>query len=149
MSGESWLYDFSNVGYVQADNRTSWLYDFSNVGATTPTDGRSYLYDFCDVKAGLTPEPHIWFVRPTYGKEGWEFDIVGYGFGATQATWSALVKLNAVTCPVDLWLDVPSEPWPHTIDESTNTADPPHQRVTCQVPVGGQSGPITVQTDGP
>jgi hypothetical protein len=175
----AWLYAFANVGvddpYDEAPDAR--LYAFANVGvAYDPTDvsggadgftgdfqvslyafanvtiagsgNLAALYAFSDIVT-TTPTPHIWYVKPNYGKEGWQFDVVGYGFGDTQPEYNGLVKLGVVTCPLDVWSAVAAQALPHTIDRDLDIADPVHQRLTVQVPVGGETGTVTVQTDGP
>jgi hypothetical protein len=54
------------------------------------------------------PEPHIWWIRPEQGKEGYLFNIFGHGFGQVQGLYDGLVYLGGLLCPVVRWVLVPA-----------------------------------------
>lgn len=145
-----------------------YLYELADVGAGFyPTDGldggpdpvawpadgdtidfQRYLYQYANATTD-TPTPHIWYLYPTYGREGWEFKIIGYGFGDTQATFSGSVTLNALAVGVTSWELVAAVGVGMEIDPAVNLANPVHQLITATVPAGATSGPVIVCTDGP
>jgi hypothetical protein len=173
------LYAFANLGIDDpyAEAPTAWLYGLANLGvAYDPTDAAGgsdghvrdfdrFLFAFINVavsgsgnRADLyafalidttTPTPHLWYVTPAFGEIGWQFKVIGYGLGDTQAALSGLLKLNAIACSVITWQLVAAEALPHTIDKTTDTADPVHQEIVAVVPAGAVSGVLTVETDGP
>ncbi len=136
-------------GGADGENRDNppILYALANVSVSV-SGLSAFLYAFGDINTD-TPTPHLWYVVPDYGQEGWQFTVVGYGLGDSQGEYSGLVKLNALTCSVVTWIGVAAEALPHTIDPTTDTADPVHQEVTAIVPAGAVSGVITIETDGP
>jgi hypothetical protein len=96
-----------------------------------------------------TPTPHIWYLFPTFGREGWEFRIVGYGFGDTQATFGGSATLNGLAVDVLSWELVAESDPALTINPQTNTAEPIHQLIRAAVPEGASSGLVIVCHDGP
>ena len=119
-----------------------------------PGDGYTIDFDrFLYLLAGDvntdTPTPHIWYVFPSFGEEGWEYRIVGYGFGDTQGTYSGTVTLNGLASGVIAWTAVAEASPDLTINPTTDVAEPVHQLVRAVVPAGATSGPVIVCTDGP
>jgi hypothetical protein len=96
-----------------------------------------------------TPTPAIWSVIPSAGQEGWEFRIVGAGFGATQATYNGYVELNGLGCSITSWTLVAATGDPPLIDPATGEATVEHGEITAVVPIGASSGLVVVTTDGP
>ena len=96
-----------------------------------------------------TPTPAIWSVVPSAGQEGWEFRIVGAGFGATQATYNGYVELNGLGCSITSWTLVAATGDPPLIDPATGEATVEHGEITAVVPIGASSGLVVVTTDGP
>ena len=72
------------------------------LGAYLPT-----RYADLNVAAGK-PTPHLWWIRPEQGREGYVFHLYGHGFGAFQAEWDGRVHLGSLICPVIRWLVVPA-----------------------------------------
>lgn len=93
------------------------------------------------------PTPHIWYVYPDFGREGWEFKVIGYGFGDTQATYNGTVLLNALGCSVIDWQGIAETSPDLTIDPVNDIAEPVHQQVRAVVPADAESGLIFICTD--
>lgn len=110
-------------------------------------DFRRYHYLLGNVTTD-TPTPHIWYLFPTFGREGWEFKIVGYGFGDTQGTYAnALARLNALTVGIISWQGFAEAASTLIIDPDNDVAEPVHQEIRATVPTGGQSGLVYVEHD--
>jgi hypothetical protein len=109
-------------------------------------DFRRYLYLLGNVDT-TTPTPHIWYLFPTFGREGWEFKIVGYGFGDTQGTHTGTARLNALSVGIVSWVVVAEVGSGLEIDPAIDLANPIHQEVRATVPTGGVSGLVFVETD--
>ncbi len=148
-----------NFADVQAERRD--LYTLANVGvAFFPTDTsvlgeavdgdtqdfRRYLYTLANVDA-TTPTPHIWYLFPTFGREGWEFKIVGYGFGDTQVEHTGTARLNALAVGIISWAGFAEVASTLVIDPAIDLAEPVHQEVRATVPTGAVSGLVFVETD--
>jgi hypothetical protein len=147
--------------------RRRYLYQLANVGlgfdpTDTPAGGwgeggapgdgltisfRRYLYLLAGDVDTTTPTPHIWYLFPTFGREGWEFRIVGYGFGDSQAAFGGSATLNGLAVAVISWELVAATGL--AIDPLDDTAEPVHQLIRATVPAGGSSGLVIVCTDGP
>lgn len=56
-----------------------------------------------------TPVPHIWWIRPEQGKEGYVFNIYGQGFGAFQNEYDGKVLLGNLVCSIARWDRVPPQ----------------------------------------
>jgi hypothetical protein len=110
-------------------------------------DFRRYLYLLAGKVDGSTPTPHIWYLFPTFGREGWEFRIIGYGFGDTQPTYSGTGKLNALAVGIISWELVGAVGMGLEIDPAIDLANPIHQLIRATVPAGGTSGVVVVCTD--
>jgi hypothetical protein len=91
--------------------------------------------------------PHIWYLFPTFGREGWEFKIVGYGFGDTQGTHTGTARLNALAVGIIAWAGFAAIGVGMEIDPAIDLANPVHQEVRATVPTGGESGLVFVETD--
>ena len=127
--GECWSVADLNPGVTIADTREAWSVADLNVTDATPT-------------------PAIWSVVPSAGQEGWEFRIVGAGFGALQTTYDGFVELNGLGCSITSWELVPATGAPPLIDPATGEATIEHGEITAVVPVGASSGLVVVTTDG-
>jgi hypothetical protein len=119
-----------------------------------PADGftiafRRYLHLLAGDVDTSTPTPHIWYVYPSFGREGWEFRIIGFGFGDTQGTYSGTVTLNALAVSVIGWALIAEEDPDLIINGVADIAQPVHQEITATVPLGASSGLVVVCTDGP
>ena len=122
-------------------------------GGGAPADGNTrdfarFLYLLANIDT-TTPTPHIWYVFPAFGSEGWEFRVIGYGFGDTQPTFAGTVTLNATPAGVTSW-ELVAETSPNlTINPTLDVAEPIHQLIRAVVPIGATSGLVVVCTDGP
>lgn len=112
-----------NVGVVVAVPDTTLEYTDFNIGLETqfkigaeyldfnvfpPLQGfkKSEFMDFNVLDAG-TPTPHIWWIRPERGKEGFVFNIYGHGFGTFQGEFDGRVRLGDLECAITRWDLVP------------------------------------------
>lgn len=158
----SWAaYAYENVG-VEATPARSWpVYAYENVGVEqTPVDFVSQYVFEGDVTTD-TPTPVIWFLRPDYGREGDGIDIVGFGFGDLQSTYSGVVEIDWggvigwQSVPIVSWQTFPPTDDAYTgdreIDEILGTLDPQHTVIQITVPSGAipPGYPVRVRTDGP
>lgn len=66
-------------------------------------------YTDLNVVTDETPVPHIWWIRPEQGKEGYVFNIYGQGFGAFQNEYDGKVLLGNLVCSIARWEIVPAE----------------------------------------
>lgn len=145
----------SNTGVNIANEREA---ESPRVESNTGVDLANAREDYGRVEAGdidtSVPTPHIWYLRPNFGREGWEFKIVGHGFGATQVTYDqAKARLNDLECGVIAWAKINGTAnalnAARTIDPNADVADPEHEEIRVTVPVGGQSGLVFVEHNEP
>lgn len=96
-----------NVG-VEPTPMGATAYTDLNVG---PNFGALRVAAYTDFNAVTdeTPIPHIWWIRPEQGKEGFVFNIYGQGFGAFQGEFDGRVMLGALQCSISRWEIVPPE----------------------------------------
>jgi len=123
----------------------------ANVGVDAEHDqaATGYIYTF---QTGDVPTPHIWYLRPNFGREGWEYKVVGHGFGATQGTYAAAqVLLNTLGCSIISWATIAAtDTYPtHHIDENNDDVTVEHEEIRAIVPTGATSGLVTVEHDEP
>lgn len=149
---QRFLYALANAG-VGFDPTDTPAAGWDGEGGGEPSDGYTldfarFLYQLANITTA-TPTPHIWYVFPAFGREGWEFQIIGYGFGDTQATWSGSVTLNGLAVGITSWELVAQASSNLKIDPITNTAEPVHQLIRAVVPEDAESGLVVVCTDGP
>lgn len=64
-------------------------------------------YTDLNVDLTVTPTPHIWWIRPERGKEGYVFNIFGQGFGAHQNEYDGSILLGNLVCEANRWELVP------------------------------------------
>lgn len=140
---DRFLYLLANAGVSFYPTDTAILAEAAD-GDTRDFD--RFLYALAYLTSDV-PTPHIWYVFPSFGREGWEFKVVGYGFGDTQGTYNGAVLLNALGCSVLSWTAVAESSTDLTIDPVTDIAEPIHQEVRCVVPAGAESGLVFVTTD--
>lgn len=78
--------------------------EYSEMNVYQPT-GPLLSAHYSDINAvsGETPAPHIWWVRPEQGREGYVFNIYGHGFGEFQNQYDGIVKLGNLTCQIVRW----------------------------------------------
>lgn len=101
-----------------------------NVGAKL----REYVsaeYMELGVDPDAQPTPHIWWIRPEEGKEGYVFNIYGHGFGEFQGQFDGTVKLGNLTCAVARWEIIPADV---RISTATVAGTPPTAPTTTNVP---------------
>ncbi len=66
-------------------------------------------YTDLNVDPSAVPEPHIWWIRPERGKEGYVFNIFGQGFGAHQNEYDGSIILGNLVCEANRWELIPSQ----------------------------------------
>lgn len=66
-------------------------------------------YTDLNVDPTVTPTPHIWWIRPEKGKEGYVFNIYGQGFGAQQNEYNGSVVLGNLVCETTRWEMIPPQ----------------------------------------
>lgn len=109
-------------------------------------------YSDLNVDSTLRPIPHIWWIRPEQGREGYVFHVYGHGFGAFQTEWDGKVVLGALVCPVIRWERITALDPPDQImradDPVNDLRDPEHGWITVVVPVNAVSGMVQVVLEG-
>lgn len=75
----------------------------------------AFAYADINVADG-TPAPHIWWIRPVQGKDGYTFNIFGHGFGAFKNEYTGKVMLGNYVCDISSWKIVPSAILPVTVE---------------------------------
>lgn len=82
--------------------------EYLNLNIYQPTgEYQAAIYADLNMVSDETPVPHIWWVRPEQGKEGYVFNIFGHGFGEFQNQYDGIVKLGNLTCAIARWEVVP------------------------------------------
>jgi hypothetical protein len=156
-------YAYENVG-VAADGTESvdyWAhYAYENVGLEYTPSGHVPQYIFEGDVSTNTPTPHLWFLRPSFGRAGDSILLVGQGFGDLQTTYTGIVEIDMgdpigwQSVPVITWQTFPPSPDAYTgdrkIDQLLAEMDPQHTIIEIVVPVGSiePGHPIRVRTDG-
>ena len=115
---------------------------------------QSSRYADMNVAAGK-PTPHLWWIRPEQGREGYVFHLFGHGFGAFQAEWDGRVRLGNLICPVIRWLVVPAtftSPEDQIISHGSglelDQITVEYGWITVLVPVGAVSAMVKVVLEG-
>lgn len=157
----SGAYVDQNVGYEPTPDAKAQDYVDLNVGAeiTQKREGIEYA-NYGDVNT-LTPQPHIWFLRPSIGRAGDSIEVVGFGFGDLQATHNG--RLEFKPDPSDpQWANVAINTW-HTfpptdkaygpdreLNAEMNIIDAQHQTISFTIPPTADppGHPVRVTTDG-
>lgn len=141
--------------------RTYWpVYSTENVGVVD--DPASYWAASSTQNVTTdTPSPRIWFLRPAAARAGDGVEIVGWGFGDLQTTFSGVVEMDWggeigwQPVLITSWQTFPADPPAYTedreLDESTGKIDPMHTVIQFTVPDGAipPGYPVRVRTDGP
>jgi hypothetical protein len=86
-----------------------------------------------------TPTPHIWWIRPAWGKTGWVFHVFGHGFGSFQNEYNGDVELGGVQMAVLEWELVPPSGAPQIVQgptEDDEVATVEHGHIVVVVPAG-------------
>lgn len=84
--------------------------EYSNLNVYPPTgEMKAAVYTDLNMVTDETPVPHIWWIRPEQGKEGYVFNIYGHGFGAFQNEHNGEVRLGNLVCSIARWQIVPPE----------------------------------------
>jgi hypothetical protein len=152
---ESYGYVDESAGPASGDRLEGYGYVYENVGVSLIDAREAHGYGYWGDVSANTPVPHIWYLRPNYGREGWESRAVGHGFGATQATYAGQILLNALAGGIVQWHRVDAlagrpDPDPdRQIIPDDDVATPEHQEIRWTVPAGGVSGVVKVTTNGP
>lgn len=68
---------------------------------TAPTAAAAYLD--MNIDSTVHPTPHIWWIVPVQGREGWLFHLYGHGFGDTQSAFNGRVLINDIQTGVITW----------------------------------------------
>lgn len=108
-----------NIGLEPVDVRDDWEYTEFNVGLqpaphiggeyadfniyTSPGQYHRGVYLDFNIDPNEPPKPHIWYVRPQWGREGLMFNVIGMGFGTTQDEFGGVVRLGPLASPVMQW----------------------------------------------
>lgn len=150
----------TNVGFEDRRRKTWPVYSMLNVGVPAAGARSWAVYAMQNTTEG-TPNPRIWFIRPAYGRSGDGIEIVGWGFGDLQSTFSGVVEMDYggevgwVPVTVASWQTFPADPPAYTddrvLDEQTSIIDPMHTVIGFVVPADAvpPGYPIRVRTDGP
>lgn len=159
---QTWpAYAYENVGIEHTPQQVWPAYAYENVGVeiTIVDNVPQYVYEG-DVNTA-TPNPVIWFLLPSFGREGDGIAIYGFGFGDLQSTYTGVVEVDwgGVTgwqsVPIVSWQTFPADAPAYTaariIDEVAGIVDPQHTVIQILVPTGAipPGYPVRVRTDGP
>lgn len=153
-------YAYENIGILWTPSQSWAQYAYENVGAeiTVVDNVPQYVYEG-NVNTA-TPNPVIWFLLPSFGREGDGISIFGFGFGDLQSTYSGVVEVDwgGVTgwqsVPIVDWQTFPADAPAYTgarvIDEVAGIVDPQHTVIQILVPTGAipPGYPVRVRTDG-
>lgn len=83
--------------------------EYSNMNVYPPPgEITTAIYTDLNTVTDETPVPHIWWIRPEQGKEGYIFNIYGQGFGAFQNQFDGEVRLGSLVCSIARWDIVPA-----------------------------------------
>ncbi|WP_353809066.1 hypothetical protein [Agromyces sp. SYSU T00194] len=152
-------YVYINNGIADIDEFDGVAYVETNIAYLIVTDPlNAYHYaDEGDVSTN-TPEPHIWFLRPTSGRSGDGIQIVGFGFGDLQTTYSGIVEYRPdlvwQALAVTSWQTFPPTANAYTddrvLDAVLGIIDMQHTVIEFTVPATAESPgfPVRVITDG-
>lgn len=162
---KTYLYLDFNVGLVFNQQEDGYAYLDFNVGLEpkpklaaeyvnlniVPRFGKYRRAAYLDFNVDDTaPQvPHIWWIRPTSGKEGLAFNIYGQGFGVSQGEYDATVKLGDLVCPVTHWEYVPAGSGTPYINQITGQTNVPHEWIVALVPDGAESGLVKIVLEEP
>lgn len=103
-------YTEMNVGIEDLAMQVA-IYTDLNIGpALSPYRTAIYTAIYTDLNTVTdeTPIPHIWWIRPEQGREGFVFNIYGQGFGAFQNEYDGVVRLGNLVCAIARWETVPA-----------------------------------------
>lgn len=147
-----------NVGFEVILDHDQPEYVLGNVGVEITKRSEAVDYAFEGDVNTATPTPHIWFLRPTSGREGDGIQVVGFGFGDLQSTYGGALEYRPdgtwEVLPVTSWQTFPATPDAYGPDRELNeelgTIDMQHQVVEFTVPVGSESPgfPVRMKTNG-
>lgn len=97
-------YSDMNVG---VDPKWKQTTSYSDMNVYPPT-GEYLPAGYADMYVLVErPTPHIWWIRPEQGREGYVFHIFGHGFGQQVNEYDGSVWLGALECQVVRWVTVP------------------------------------------
>lgn len=72
----------------------------------TPSWGENVaaaVYMDIDIDPSKHPVPHLWWVVPEHGQEGWIFHLFGHGFGQSQSEFAGRVLVNELQSGIVDW----------------------------------------------
>jgi hypothetical protein len=150
----------TNVGLADLRKKNWPVYEMVNVGVPDVTVPTWPVYSVQNITDG-TPSPRIWFLDPSYGREGDGISIYGFGFGDLQSTFDGVVEIDygGVTgwqsVPIISWQTFPADPTAYTedrvLDELNAIVDPQHTVIQISIPPGAipPGYPVRVRTEGP
>lgn len=100
-----------------------------------------------------TPIPHIWYMTPAAQFREQLIEVVGYGFGISEAEFNGECKLGPGAMSIHSWhRDLPKTNAYDTerkIDATVNYSDVFCDRIQAVVPNNAFDDEVTVETDGP
>jgi len=144
-------YSDINIG-VRFEEVTSFL-NYSDVNVGVPLTLSRIAYQYSDVNVDTTsPKPHIWWIRPDFGREGYLFNIYGHGFGLFQGQYGGIVKLGDYVCPVIRWERVAAVAPPNLIVKGDEPEDdiikPEHGWIVVVVPTHAVTDYVQITLEG-
>lgn len=111
-----------NVGMLDVPKTADALYIDENIGASFPlplaaiaayvdenvgldvnSTKAATAYMDVDIDSSAHPTPHIWWIVPVQGREGWLFHLYGHGFGDQQSEFGGRVLINDIQAGVIEW----------------------------------------------
>jgi hypothetical protein len=150
-------YVLENVGAEKTNKDVGTDTILENVGIEQTVKGvaTDYILEG-DVDTNV-PTPHIWELRPDSGRAGDGFAIIGFGFGATQGTYTGTIfwldGVTEVPLGVVSWTIVAPTADAYTanrkIDVANDIVDPQHGHIDSIVLTGAipPGYPIYVRTN--
>lgn len=151
MAGMDAAYVFENIGLTLPTDDHDAAYVFENIGLPWETIWHDVHYSYYGDVDTTVPIPHIWFLRPTAGREGDGFSIYGHGFGATNATYNGHAWLNTIQLNETAWQQIAAGTNAYNslrnIDAVVGEPTMEHGRIDVTVPPGASDGMVRVETD--
>lgn len=146
------IWTYINAGFeALTANREALEWAYADFGFNLVASGEAVVWVYVGDVDTSVPIPHIWFLRPTVGREGDGFSIYGHGFGSTDLVYNGHAYLNAIQLSETAWVQVAAGANAYNslreIDPISGEPTMEHGRIDVTVPSGAASGPVRVETN--